>query len=281
MSQTIWITGASSGIGKELALAYMRRGDRVILSARNEQALQAVAASCPENAPRPLVLPLDLATFDSAPRWVEEAWQWSQGVDVMIHNAGIAVRDTALDTSLKVDQQLMQVNYFGPVAITKALLPRMLERGNGQFVVVSSLSGKFGVPRLAAYSATKHALHGFFDSLRAELRDDPIHISILVPGIIKTPITVNALKGDGSLHGKMDKVQSTGISAEACAKRMIPKIDSKKEEAYIGGKEGFTLWLNRFFPGLQRRLIRNNPVKKFRQLQQIWKRKSKVKAPVE
>lgn len=259
--KVVWLTGASSGIGEALAPLLSARGARLILSARGVEALERVRLACVGEV---TVLPLDLADAASLPAAAEHAWARLGGIDVVIHNAGQAHRDLASVTSVEVDRHLMEVNYFGPVALTKAVLPRMLERRGGQLVVISSLSGIFGVPRLSAYAAAKHALHGFFESLRAETHARGLRISMIVPGFVKTPITVNALTGDGQRHGKMDAVQAEGISAEACAAQVLRAVEAGREEALIGRGEMVGVWLSRWVPGLWRAVMRNHPIKTLR-----------------
>jgi dehydrogenase/reductase SDR family member 7B len=166
-----------------------------------------------------------------------------------------------VDTPLHLDQQIMATNYFGPVALTKALLPSMLQRRSGCFVVVSSLSGKYGVPQLSAYSAAKHALHGSFECLRAEVHDQGIQITIVIPGFVRTPILENALKGDGGRYGKTLPAYERGMDPDVCATRILRAVARRKEEALIGGWELSSLYLKRFFPTLLSVVVRNHPVK--------------------
>jgi short-subunit dehydrogenase len=212
------------------------------------------------------LLPLDLSGAETLEQKASEARRFFGRVDVMVHNGGVSHQDLVTNTSLAVDRTIMETNYFGTVALTKALLPPMLAEGKGHFVVVGSLSGKFGVPRLSAYSASKHALHGFFESLRAEVAGKGIRITIVIPGIIRTPITVNALTGDGTPHGKMTELHEKGMSPEACAERIIRAVAREQDEALIGGKETLTVMFHRLFPGLFVRVIRNHPVKRWRKL---------------
>ena len=192
----------------------------------------------------------------------------------MIHNAGIALRDLAIHTDLAVDKNIMNVNYFGPVAITKRLLPVMIKNQSGNFIIVSSLSGKYGVPKLSAYAASKQALHGFFDSLRSEVYQYNIKIMIIIPGIIRTNITMNALQGDGTKYGKMEKVQEGGMTADKCAEKMLRVIQKEKQEALIGGPEILTVYIKRFLPGLLSLLIRSHPVKKINRIKRFFFRQS-------
>lgn len=261
----IWITGASSGIGEALVYAFNREGARIIISARNEQALLKVKANC-NNSQHIQILPLDLSLTETLDSKVEEAISFFGSINILINNAGIAQNALAANTNEQVDRKIMEVNYFGPVILAKKLLPHFLEIGEGHLVVVSSLSGKFGVPRLSSYSASKHALHGFFNSLRTEVHKHNIKVTILVPGYIKTPIAQNALSGEGELSGNSVEVLERGMDAEKCAVEMLHAIYKKKEEAYIGNKEILSVYFYRWFPALFNKIIRNHPVKRLRKL---------------
>src|SRR4051812_22915408 len=191
--KVVWVTGASSGIGEALAYALSARGARLILSARREDVLRNVQANC-ANPKKHFVQPLDMADPAEFAPTVKTVLDRFAAIDVLVHCAGISQRGTALDTELIVDRHLMEVNYFGPIALTKCVLPRMLERGTGHVVAVSSLLGKFAVPKRAAYSASKHALHGFFDALRGEVETQGIFVTLVCPGFVRTNASLNALE---------------------------------------------------------------------------------------
>ena len=258
--KVVWITGASSGIGRALALALHRQSARLILSARNPETLEEVARACTGDSDVHL-LPLDLNARDTLSEKVQTALEHAGRIDYVIHNAGVASRDLAVDTSLDVDRQIMETNYFGPIALTKAILPAMLERGSGCFVVVSSLSGKYGAPLISAYAASKHALHGFFESLRAEVHDANIQVTIVIPGFVKTPITVSALTGDGSQYGKMMTVHERGMMPEECAERILKAVVARKQEALVGGVEVLSVHALRLSRRWLSRVIRSHPVR--------------------
>ena len=259
----VWVTGASSGIGAALARELVSRGAWVVLSAPPSHELEQVAEETGGHA-----LPLDLTepdTFDAA---VEEAWDVLGGVDVMVHNAGVAHRDLVRNTGTDVDRRLMEINYLGPVHLTKLLLPRMLEQGHGQFGVMSSLSGKYGVPRTSAYAAAKHALHGFFETLRAEEAENGIDVTMLIPGFVNTEITRHALTGQGEEYGEMLRVQSEGITPEWCAERIADALESEREEVLIGSMEVLSVYVSRLWPWAWRRLIRNHPMRHIREAEE-------------
>ena len=256
--KVVWITGASSGIGRALALAAHRQSAVVILSARRAGELDAVAKQCTGEA-RVHVLPMDVTDDDSLPAKAAAALQFAGRVDMIVHNAGVAARDLAIDTSVEVDRRVMETNYFGAVALTKLLLPSMIERRSGTFLVVSSITGKFGAARLGAYCASKHALHGFFDSLRAEVRTHGIQVTIAVPGFINTPITENALTGNGDRFGRLLSVHLRGMAPDECARRMLCAVAKGKEEVLVGGHEVRSVTLLRISRRLVAVLVRNYP----------------------
>ena len=256
-SKVIWLTGASSGIGEALAYALARKKVRLILSARRKEELERVKGNCVREAqPNIRILPLDLSQTSTLQLSAKVAIQFFGHVDMLINNGGIGQRALVKDTSLEVDRKIMEVNYFGAIALTKFILPHFIKRRGGHFVNVSSLTGKFGTPYRSAYAASKHALHGFFDAVRAEHYDDHIKVTMICPGFIRTPITLSALTGDGSALNKMDDAQHKGKSAEWCAKKIVHAIEKKKEEVNIGGKEVIGVYVKRFFPTLFSTLIR-------------------------
>jgi len=260
-NKVVWLTGASSGIGE--ALAYALSGKcKLILSSRNREELERVKRCCAPAGDAILIIPFDLTITEELPLVASVALNHWGRVDCFIHNAGIAVRDLAVKTKLQVDREVMETNYFGPMFLTKCILPKMLERREGHIAVVSSLSGKYGVPKLSAYAASKHALHGFFDSLRTESESMNVKISMIVPGFIKTPIADHAKDGSGQLYGKKISANDHGMSVDECARKIIDALLKEKEEALIGGTEMLSVYFHRFFPKLFSRVIRNHPLRR-------------------
>jgi dehydrogenase/reductase SDR family protein 7B len=253
-NKVVWITGASSGIGEALVYAYNQLGAKLIISARNQTELQRVKSACqtPENIE---ILVLDLADGNALPTKAEEAIRIFGQINVLINSGGISQRSLALETSNEVEQQLMDVNFWGTVMLSKSILPHLINNGGGSIVAVSSLVGKFGTRFRSAYAASKHALHGYFDSLRIELAGTNIHIMLACPGFIKTKVTINALTADGSAQGTMDSAQENGMLPEDCAKKIIKAIHAQKEEFYIGGRETYGVLLKRFVPGIFSKII--------------------------
>lgn len=261
-NQVIWITGASSGIGEALVYALAKSGAKLILSARRMEELERVKSSCPADAQGNIaILSLDLAQPTSLALITEAAINLFGHIDILINNGGISQRSLVKDTDLAVDRKIMEVNYFGTIALTKYLLPHFIERKSGHYVVISSLVGKFGTPYRSGYSASKHALHGFYDALRAELYYDNIKVTMICPGFIKTQVSINALTGTGETLNKMDDAQAKGMPAELCAQKIIKAMGRGKAEVYIGGKEKFGVFLKRFFPSIFNQVVRKANVR--------------------
>lgn len=258
-NKVIWITGASSGIGEALAYKMNQLGAKLIISSRNSEALYRVKTKCKGNPMDIHVLPLDLErTHDLADKAVLAEAIYGH-IDMIIHSGGVSQRSLAIETNIKVAQSIMDINFWGAIVLTQALLPGMISRNSGQIVIISSLVGKFGTKFRSAYSASKHALHGYFDSLRTEI-DPEIKITIVCPGFIKTNVTYNALTADGSKQNTMDDAQANGMSASECAEEIVKAINTGQQEVYIGGKEKYGVLLKRFFPALFSKIIRNAKV---------------------
>jgi len=247
--QVVWITGASSGIGEALALAFAREGARLVLSARRADELARVAASC-HGAAAVEVVTLDLADLASLPAVVEAVLARVGRVDLMVHNGGISQRSRVIETKLTVDERVMRVNYFGAVALTKALLPSMVSRRRGRFVVLSSVMGVYSAPTRAAYAASKHALHGFFDAVRAEHARDGLGVTVVCPGFVRTHMGPNSLDGDGSPRGARAAAAAKGMPAERCAAAVLDAAHRGRDEVYLGGRERLAVYLKRYAPSV-------------------------------
>lgn len=257
------ITGASSGIGAALAQSLNGMGAVLILSARNRENLERVKANCryPEKI---IILECDMEETKSLPAFAHEAWNLFHGIDYVFLNAGMAVRDMIINTDLAMVQKVMNINFISNVVLSRELLVSMRSKKQGCFVVTSSLCGKFGIPKLGAYSASKHALHGFFESLRAEYECDGIKVTMVTAGLVRTNITLNALKGNGTIYGKMQDSIAAGISPEACARGIIKAVAQGKYEVLVGAIEKYSVLIKRFFPGLLRMAITKHPMKRLR-----------------
>lgn len=256
-NKIVWITGASAGIGEATAYAFAKEGARLVLSARREEELLRVKENTGLPQADVLVLPIDVERQEEFPEKVQAVLKYFGRIDILFNNAGISQRSTVMETEMEVYHKIMDINFFGVVALTKAVLPYMLEQKNGHIAVTSSISGKLGTPMRSGYCATKHALHGFFDSLRAEVWRESIKVTIICPGYIHTNISINAISGDGGKHGKMDQNQEMGISPEQCATDILNAIYNGTNEVYIGRKEVIGVYLKRLFPGILSRIVRN------------------------
>lgn len=256
--QTVWITGASSGLGEALAYESCRQGAHVILSSRNEQELERVRQQCLElnGGGRVHIETIDLSDSEKLRQKGRVILEKYGPVDYLINNGGVAQRSTVLETQPEIDDTIMQVNFMGAVVLTKAVLPDMIERGKGHIVVISSVLGKMAVPGSATYVASKHALQGYFDALRAEVDRHQIKVTLACPGFIKTNISVNALTSDGTPHKKMDKGQSRGVAPGVCAKKVLKAVARGREEINIGGPEIAAVYIKRWFPWLISRVIK-------------------------
>ena len=254
-NKVIWITGASSGIGKELAIQLAKLDGKLILSARNMEALEKLKLDL-KNSDNHTVLQMDLAEnnhFDDLSQRVIEKYH---RIDYLFNSGGISQRGEAAKTKMEVDRRIMEVNYFGNIALTKAVLPYMQEQKEGHIVVTSSIAGKFGFFLRSAYAASKHALHGFYESLLLEEEKNNIAVTIVCPGKINTPISKSALTEDGTNHGEMDHNQATGMSVEECVKQILKATAKKKKDVLIGNKEILAAKIKRFSPALFWKIIR-------------------------
>jgi short-subunit dehydrogenase len=255
--KNIWITGSSSGIGKALAIELSRYSTTLILSSRNIEELNKVADICKKNGAKTIVVPIDLQNNQSIENAVSIVFEQLKKVDILINNGGVSQRAKAIETPIEIDRKIMEINYFGTITLTKLVLRQMIQQKNGHIVAVSSISGKFGFYLRSAYAASKHALHGFFETLYFEIKKQNINVTIVMPGRVKTNVSFNALTKDGTPYNKMDAGQEQGITAEKCAKKIIKAIEKNKKEVLIGGKEILMVHLKRLFPFLFNKIVTN------------------------
>ena len=247
--KVVWITGASSGIGEALAYAFYEEGANLILSARRKSQLERVMSECKNGEGQIYVQPLDMSQTENLADVSNSVIDKLRRIDILVNCAGIAQRSTVLSTELHVFHEIMQVNFFGAVALTKAVLPSMVGRNSGQIVIIGSPAGLFGTPLRSGYTASKHAIHGFFDCLRAEVADNGIFVTNVIPGPIRTNMSIASLTGDGNTYGIMDKFLENGISPADCATKTLTGIAQKKEEVYVVTPTlQRILLIRRFFP---------------------------------
>ena len=255
-NKVVWITGASSGIGEASAYQFAKEGAKLILSARCEDELLRVKKNTGLEDVQVFILPIDVEKIDEIPEKAKQAIEHFGRIDVLFNNAGISQRGSVLETDMAVYQKIFNLNFFGVIALTKAVLPFMQQQKSGTIAVTSSISGKLATPMRSGYCASKHALHGFFDALRSEVYQDNIKVTLICPGYIRTNISYNAVAADGSKFDKMDSNQANGMSPEECAKRIVEAIFAEKQEVYMGGKEVLGVYLKRFFPRILSKIVR-------------------------
>ena len=254
-NKVIWITGASSGIGEHLTYEIGKTEAKIVISARRAEVLEKVKNACtfPQNI---TVLPLDLSKPETFAAAVEKITSDLGRIDILVNNGGISQRSRAEETPVEIDRKVMEVNFFGNIALTKAVLPTMKKQGSGKIVVTSSLMGKFGFFLRSAYAASKHALHGFYDSLRLEMEDDGISVLMLCPGFIRTDISKNALDSSGKKTGEMDENQDSGMKPDKAAQEIVKAIRKNKKEVLIGKGETFGAYMKRFAPSLFHKILK-------------------------
>ena len=248
-NKVIWITGASSGIGEALTYALSSAGAIIIISSRNLAELERVKNQS-THPDKIKITPLDLENASSLQQKTLDAIAAFGHIDIMIHNGGISQRSFVIDTSMEVQRKVMEIDYFSYVALTNYLLPHFIQRKSRHFVVMSSVMGKIGTPKRSAYAAAKHALHGFFDCLRAEVFNHNILVTIITPGYIRTNVSVNAVTGSGESLGIMAKDVEEGLPADKAAIQIMKAVAAGKFESYVGknSKEKLALIMNRFAP---------------------------------
>ncbi len=251
----VWIAGASSGIGEELVYAFIKEGARVIASAPFEDELSRVRTNCGQDAAMCDILPLDMLRSELFAEMVQETVKKFGKIDILVNVAGISQRALAGETGIDTVRKIMEINFFGTIALSREVLLQMKKQGSGRIAVVTSVAGKFGAPLRSSYSASKHALHGYFESLQAELAGSDIKVTLLVPGRVNTEISKNALKGDGSVWDRMDKGLAGGISIEKAVRIMLKAIYREKKEVVFGGKIILMVYFRRFCPCLYRWII--------------------------
>jgi short-subunit dehydrogenase len=252
-NKVVWITGASSGIGEALAYAFAAEGALLVLSARREEELQRVAKAC-GNA---YVLPFDMLSVAEHADRVQDVINTYGRIDYLVLNAGVSQRSFVKDTTFDVYRRLFEVNFFSIVSLTQAVLPIFSAQKSGVFVPIASVAGRISTPRRAAYGATKHALIGFFDSVRAEVFNDGIRVTTILPGYIKTNISLHAMNEKGEAYGKMDPNQAKGLDPNITAQKILQAVLAGKNEFFVGGfLEGFGLFVKRFFPSIMPYMLR-------------------------
>jgi len=255
LGKTVWITGASSGIGAQLAKQFMEEGARIIISSHDKPELEGVARELLSLSKEVYPVVFNLGNPEEVKQAAERVLEQFGRVDVLMNNGGISTRAEAMETTLGMDRRIMEIDYFSGVILTKALLPAMIENGYGHIGVTSSISGKFGWPLRSAYAAAKHALFGFYKSLWAENHRKGIRVTIFSPGRVRTNISLHALEKNGKEHGLMDPGQARGITPEKCARKMIRAMKRNRKDVLIGGSELIMVWIHKYWKPLYYRMV--------------------------
>jgi len=232
-NKTVWITGASSGIGAALALTFSKAGANIILSGRNVEALEKVAATLKTKS---LILPFEVTDYAALAGHVETAWDWNKRVDILINNAGITQRSLALHTTPEVYTKLINIDLIAPIWLTQLNLQKMAEAGGAHIIAISSIAGRIGAPLRSAYSAAKHGLIGYMDALRAELDvTHNIKVTNVLPGSVATNISRNAITKDGSRRGISDENIDNGDDPMDCAAAILEAVQNDVPELIYAG----------------------------------------------
>ena len=248
--KVVWITGASSGIGEALVREFHNLGCRIIASSNDIDGLQRVKEDCGDADDRIDLTPFDLSDMSGAEMLVSQKIEKYGRIDYLLNIGGISQRARADETPLWLDRKIFEINYFGTITLTKAVLPYMIRQGSGHILATSSISGRFGFPLRSAYSASKQALHGFFETVYLENKKSGIRTSVIIPGRVNTAISFHALTSDGKEHGRLDEGQAKGIPAEKAARIIIRGIRKNKREILVGSTELMMLHIRRYLPWL-------------------------------
>lgn len=249
-SKNIWITGASSGIGEALALQLATPGTTIILSGLDKNQLEPVAVKCKKKGATVQIIPFDLTKEDEITEAVNKIQTFVSKIDILANVGGIGQRSLIIETPDVVSRKIMETDFWGHATLSAKILPFMVKTGGGTIVVMSSLSGLFGFPQRSMYCAAKHALHGFFETLRLEHHKDNIKVLMVCPGRVKTNFSYGALTSTGDAHGRMDKGQANGVSVEYAAAKIDKAIKKNKKQILIGNKELIMAYLKRYMPWL-------------------------------
>jgi len=256
-NQIVWVTGASSGIGEAMARDFVKRGAKVILTARREDRLQKLADELNQGSSTPCakILPADLSKLNELSALTDKALALFGRIDVLLNNAGVSQRSLALETPFEVEEHMIKLDLISPIALTKALLPHFVKQKSGRFIVTSSLMGDLELPGSATYACVKHGLNGYFYSLAFELKEHNIDVQVLQPGFVRTEVSLKAVTSDGTSHGKMDSTHDKAMSPEKFSEKTFKKLERGDTSIIVAGKEGLALPVRRWFPGLYRTIV--------------------------
>ncbi|MFZ5940768.1 MAG: SDR family NAD(P)-dependent oxidoreductase [Bacteroidota bacterium] len=246
-NRIVWITGASSGIGEALAGEFAARGATVLISSHEADELERVRKGLEAVSAKVFPVVFNLGNPDEVEATAKAVLEKYGRVDVLMNNGGISQRSLAVETPISLDRKIMEIDYFAGIILTKAVLPGMIERGFGHIGVTSSISGKFGFPLRSAYAAAKHALFGYYESVRAENSRYGVRVTLFSPGRVRTSISLHALEKDGRPHGKMDPGQARGIPPRTCARRMVRAMIANRKDVLVGSSELIMVYIHKYF----------------------------------
>ena len=259
--KVVWITGASSGIGKAIAQQCAALGAQVVLTARRHEELENVRQSL-TNPDQHISVIADITDESQVRHAYEQVLQQKGRIDWLINNAGLSQRALIRDTTMQTERAIMEVDYFSQVFLTKTVLPTFLAQKSGRIVFISSVAGLLGTQNRASYSAAKAAIHMWANSLRAEVADQGIGVSVIFPGFVQTNVSLNALNGEGKPQGHPDEAIENGLSAEDFAVQTVQALQNGEEYIVIGGKkEKLGVLVSRISPKVLYKMIRKTKVK--------------------
>lgn len=255
-NKTFIITGASAGIGKALALKLAQQGTKLVLAARNRDALEMTAEACIQSGTQALSVPTDVTNPTHCSNLIEQSINFFGAIDGLVNNAGISMSVQFEEVQdLTLFERIMQVNYLGAVYCTHYALP-YLKASQGLLVAISSLSGKTGVPTRSGYVASKHAMQGFFDSLRIELRGTGVDVLVVSPGFVATDIRDRILGGDGKpIVAGLPKGEKNMMSVEECVNQIVRAMQGRKRELVMTNQGRFGRWIKLIAPDLLDKIV--------------------------
>ncbi|NNG99391.1 SDR family oxidoreductase [Acinetobacter sp. ANC 5414] len=260
-NKVVWITGASSGLGKALAQECALQGAQIVLTARRMDELENVRQSL-ANPDQHICISADITNENQVRHAYEQVLNQKGRIDWLINNAGLSQRALIADTTMQTERAIMEVDYFSQVFLTKTVLPTFLKQKTGRIIFVSSVAGLLGTQYRASYSASKAAIHMWANSLRAEVADKGVGVSVIFPGFVKTNVSFNALNGEGKPQGHQDEAIENGLQPDEFAKTAVKSLLNDEEYIVVGGtKEKLGVWVSRLSPSTLYKMIRKMKVK--------------------
>ncbi|WP_089603834.1 SDR family NAD(P)-dependent oxidoreductase [Acinetobacter piscicola] len=259
--KVIWITGASSGIGKALATECALKGAQVVLSARRLDELEKVRSGL-QDSEQHISVAMDITDEGQVRHAYEQVLKEKGRIDWLVNNAGLSQRALIADTTMQTERAIMEIDYFSQVFLTKLVLPTFLAQKSGRIAFVSSVAGLLGTQYRATYSAAKAAIHMWANSLRAEVAQEGVKVSVIFPGFVKTNVSFNALNGAGKPQAHQDDAIENGLEADEFAQQTVSALIKGEEYIVVGGrKEKLGVWVSRLSPTTLYKMIRKMKVK--------------------